>query len=334
MSQAGAPGPVRKSRFAAPFLLAGSLLVSLLLAEAGLRLFDYRYTPLAIRRPGALDPRHYHLFEDKSFTYDPELIWAPKKGYDIFNSQGYRGAELSLQKKPGGLRILAVGDSNTLGWPGADGANWPADLERLARARGLPAEVANAGVWGYSSYQGVVRLRRCLELKPDLVLISFGSNDAHPVAVSDREYLARHASRWPLLENLARWRLGELLVAVRDRLATPGAEAVLGRRVSLAEYHDNLTAMIRMAREKDAVVVLLTRPYVGESNQPLWWKNFGADYNAATAEVAAAQAAPVIDVYTAFRDRRSYFTDESHFTREGHLLAAELILAQLAPLVY
>lgn len=334
MSRLEAPVPARTSRLAAALLLAGALLVSFLLAEAALRVFDYHYTPLAIRRAGALDPRHYHLFEDQSFSYDPALIWAPKKGHDIFNSQGYRGPELSAQKKPGELRILAVGDSNTLGWPGADGANWPADLERLARARGLPVQVANAGVWGYSSYQGVARLRRCLELKPDLVLISFGSNDAHPVAVSDREYLARHASRSSLLENLARWRLGELLVAIRDRLATPGAASVPGRRVSLAEYRDNLAAMIRLAREKEAVVVLLTRPYVGESNHPLWWKNLGADYNAATAEVAAAQAAPVVDMYTAFRDRRVYFADESHFTREGHALAAELILSQLAPLVY
>ena len=92
--------------------------------------------------------------------------------------------------------------------------------------------------------------------------------------------------------------------------------------------------MIRLAREAGAAPVLLTRPYVGESNHPLWWKNVGADYNTATVEVAIAQQAPVIDVYTAFRDRRGYFADESHFTREGHRLAAELILSELGPLLY
>jgi lysophospholipase L1-like esterase len=315
-------------------MLVASVVVSLLLAEGALRLFGYHYTPLSIRRPGALDRRHYHLFEDKSFTYDPELIWAPRKGHDIFNSQGYRGAELSATKSAGELRILAVGDSNTLGWPGADGPNWPADLERLARSRGFAVHVANAGVWGYSSYQGVARLRRGLEVKPDLVLISFGSNDAHPVAVSDRDYLAQNAGESSLLQRFGRYRLGELFVAVRDRLSRPEEEARLGRRVSLTDYRENVASMIRLAREAGAQPVLLTRPYIGESNHPLWWKNVGADYNAATVEVATAQQAPVIDVYTAFRDRRGYFTDESHFTREGHQLAAELILSELSPLMY
>jgi lysophospholipase L1-like esterase len=104
--------------------------------------------------------------------------------------------------------------------------------------------------------------------------------------------------------------------------------------VSLEEYRENLAAMIRLARENKAAAVLLTRPYVGEANHPLSWKNAAPDYNAATLETASAQHAPVIDVYTAFRDRRGYFADESHFTREGHQLAAELILSRLAPLIY
>lgn len=334
MSQTQAPAAARASRLAPLALLAISLPLSLLLAEGLLRLFGYHYAPLAIKRQAGMDRRQYHLFEDQSFSYDPETIWAPKKRHDIFNALGYRGRDLPPDKGRGELRILAVGDSNTLGWPGPEGANWPADLEQQARARGVPAVVVNAGVWGYSSYQGVPRLRRALELKPDIVLISFGSNDAHAVAVSDREYLSRRVRISPLLDRLARWRLAELMIAVRDRLVTPEAAAPLGRRVGLAEYRQNLAAMIRLARERQAAVVLLTRPYVGESNHPLWWKNVGADYNAATVEVASEQKAPVIDVYTAFRDRPAYFADESHFTREGHRLAAELILSQLAPLLY
>lgn len=334
MSQSPSRPDSSPVRFGVAPLLLGSLLVSLLLAEGALRLFGYRYTPLAIQRQDNSDRRDYHLFEDRSFAYDPELIWAPRKGHDIFNTQGYRGPELDRDKKPGELRILAIGDSNTLGWPGAEGANWPAELGRLARARGLVAQVVNAGVWGYSSYQGVPRLRHGLELQPDVVLISFGSNDAHAVAVSDREYLARHGVQPSFLKRLGGSRVGELLVAVRDRVSAPAARATLGRRVSLDDYRDNLARMIRLARDGRAVAVLLTRPYIGESNQALWWKNVAADYNAATAEVAAAQHAPLIDLYTAFRDRRGYFADESHFTKEGHRLAAELILSQLAPLIH
>jgi lysophospholipase L1-like esterase len=323
----------RTPRLAVLLLLSGSLLISLLLAELALRVSGYRYAPLSIRGPAAEDRPDYRLFDDKSFGFDAELIWTPRKGHDIFNAEGYRGPILPAERKADERRILAVGDSNTLGWSGPDGANWPADLARLAQARGLPAQVANAGVWGYSSYQGVARLRQCLKLKPDVVLISFGSNDAHAVGVSDREYLSRAASR-SSLATLARSRLGELLLSVRDRLATPADHTTLVRRVSLQEYRENLAAMIRLARENKAVAVLLTRPYVGEANHPLSWKNAAPDYNAATLETASAQHAPVIDVYTAFRDRRGYFADESHFTREGHQLAAELILSRLAPVIY
>lgn len=315
-------------------LLALSLLASLALAEGALRRFGYEYTPLSIDVQTGSDQRHYHAFEDDNFAFDPELIWAPKPNREIFNAQGFRGPELSAEKDPGEYRIVAVGDSNTLGWPGRDGANWPADLQLLARQRGLPVTVVNAGVWGYSSHQGLARLRQALVLRPDLLLISFGSNDAHPVAVSDREYVSRHASGAGWTRRLVSWRLGQLLVATRDRLATSSTAASLQHRVSLDDYRGNLAAMLDLAHEHGAGAVLLTRPYIGESHDPLWWKNFAADYNAATADVARQRQAPLIDLYTAFRDRRTLFVDESHFTREGHRNAAQLVLSQLAPLLY
>jgi hypothetical protein len=80
-----------RDRLGSAALLVGSLLVSLALGEVALRLADYSYNPLDIRAGDDQDRRLYHAFEDGHFEYDPELLWAPRKGHDIFNRDGFRG---------------------------------------------------------------------------------------------------------------------------------------------------------------------------------------------------------------------------------------------------
>ena len=75
---------------------------------------------------------------------------------------------------------MCYGDSLTDGPPRG---GWPSWLNRLlqeqGRAGGRRFEVMNAGVAGYSSHQGVLRfLQEVDRYQPDLVLVSFGWNDA------------------------------------------------------------------------------------------------------------------------------------------------------------
>lgn len=96
------------------------------------------------------------------------------------------------------LRVLALGDSSTFGWGVPAQAAYPARAERLLEQRrrsSRAAEVYNLGVPGYSSFQGVSLLRHvALDLDPDALLFSFGSNDGAPTGISDREIYARRAS--------------------------------------------------------------------------------------------------------------------------------------------
>jgi lysophospholipase L1-like esterase len=308
-------------------LLVGSLLFTLGLLELALITIGYSSTPIDIQ-VGTGDTRSLHVFDDDNFEYDPDLIWRPRRSQSIFNSQGFRGPELTLGKPPGRLRLFAVGDSNTLGWAGADGPNWPHDLQELLTD---DVTVVNAGVWGYASYQGVTRFRETLAFDPDIVLISFGSNDAHRVLRADRDYA------FPIREGsagrlLGRFRLGDLLLAAIERVGRTDAP-VLQPRVSLEDYRANLTAIVTEARSHGVAIVLLTRPYVGEIPNPIVWKNWAADYNAATAEVAEELDVPLIDVYSFFKGRDELFADESHFTAEGHEQAAGVILDHIRPLV-
>ena len=311
-------------------LLVASMGFALLVAERTLRWVGWEYRPMTVQVQDREDARGFHLFRDESFVYDSRLIWRPRAGMGVFNSQGLRGPELTRVKPTDEVRIIAIGDSNTLGWAGEEGANWPADLDDRLRELGRPATVVNAGVWGYASYQGLVRLEEVLPYEPDIVTISFGSNDGHYVARTDEEFLRgshrlRRLKRW-----LTHYRLGQLVAASFQR-GPAGAE--LRPRVSLERYRDNLRAIVKAARTAGVVPVFLTRPFNGEIEDPLWWKNFGYDYNAATVEVAAAEQVLVVDLYTYFKGRDRYFSDESHFTADGHRLAAHVVADHLRPLL-
>lgn len=301
----------------------------LVLVEQTLRATGFEYRPMTIDVANEEDARLYHLFEDNHFVYDPEAIWKPKKSYQIFNAQGFRGPEVSVEEAAGRLRVFTVGDSNTLGWATEEGGNWPHELGELIAKIRPDSEVVNAGVWGYSSYQGVVRLREVLGYRPDLVLVSFGSNDAHRVLHSDRDFARGGLFAGNSLRRLLDYRLGQLAAAAWDRWR--GGAAELRPRVSLDEYRDNLREMARLCRESGAEMVLLTRPYVGRVRNATWWKNFGGEYNLATVEVAESEGLLLIDLYSYFKDQDKLFSDESHFTREGHELAASIVLQPLKP---
>ena len=306
-------------------LAALSGLLCLIMAELALTVAGFEYTPLRIEVAQRDDARAYHVFEDRYFVYDPDLIWRPRSGYVVFNAQGFRGPELPAIKSPASIRVFAVGDSNTLGWAGEDGPNWPAYLGELMQAQmGREAVVVNAGVWGYSSYQGVKRVRETLRYDPDLVLISFGSNDGHPVERSDRDYglTGARMGSMALDQALSHLRVGQLLLGLVGRF---GATGEITRRVPLAEYRENLRIILAEARERGVTVVLMTRPYIGDALDRSSWKVVAPDYNRATVEIAREQHVALVDLYSLFREREPLFDDESHFTEEGHRLAAQLV---------
>jgi len=313
-------------------LVVGSVVLTLGVLEVGLVLVGYEDLPLSIEINDEADARAYHMFEDGHFVPDPDLIWRPRTddATGTFNSQGFRGPELATAKPPGQIRVFAVGDSNTLGWAGPEGAHWPRDLQDQIDAPDVV--VVNAGVWGYASLQGLVRFRQTLAYDPDVALISFASNDAHLVLQSDREYLAGTDGSSPLVGALRRFRLGQLVLSAFEG-AAGGDDTALRPRVSLEEYRANVVQIIEEGRDRGVDIVLLTRPYIGEIDDPFWWKNQGADYQAATIEIAEAMNVMVIDLYSFFRGRDELFADESHFTEEGHRRAAALVLESLRPLL-
>lgn len=84
--------------------------------------------------------------------------------------------------EPGGMRVLAVGDSCTFGKGVEEGDTWPRQLEALLRRSTDPrrarAVVDNAGVNGYSGRQYAEATRRALlDGRYDLVVVGWNAND-------------------------------------------------------------------------------------------------------------------------------------------------------------
>jgi lysophospholipase L1-like esterase len=311
-----------------------SVVVGVALVEVVLRLVGYTYSPLALIpadnrndfRPEHMAGHGPRAADEPLTVFDPELLWAPNPRFgNVFARDGTRGGPLADARTEARKLIVAVGDSNTLG-PRDAPDHWPGYLQDLL-AMNAPQDgwrVVNAGVYGYSSFQGLRRARDALRHRPDLVYWSFGANDAHPVRQTDEDYSRRVARlagwRWlriapPLLH--AWWHL-------RDDTAGP-----VTHRVPLADYRRNLEEFVRLCREAGARPVLLTRPYRGRSDAPDHWMSYAPAYNEATRDVAAAQGVDLVDAYEAFRAAPHLFADESHFTRRGYQRMSQELLGHL-----
>jgi len=74
-------------------------------------------------------------------------------------------------------KIVAFGDSLTAGFGLAQGANYPALLQKKLDADGFAYEVVNAGVSGDTSAGGVRRIDWSLEGDVKIVILELGAND-------------------------------------------------------------------------------------------------------------------------------------------------------------
>jgi acyl-CoA thioesterase-1 len=75
------------------------------------------------------------------------------------------------------IKIVAFGDSLVAGFQLPASAAFPAQLEKALKEKGLPVEIANAGVSGDTSTGGLSRLDWSIPDGTDAVIVELGAND-------------------------------------------------------------------------------------------------------------------------------------------------------------
>ncbi|MDX2167670.1 MAG: GDSL-type esterase/lipase family protein [Deltaproteobacteria bacterium] len=246
-----------------------------------------------VARPFILGPSPTTCMQrdpDLSFTFRPSCQARLADTDFTTNALGLRGDELR-EDRP--FRILALGDSSTWGWGAAQHESYPAVLQHLLDLnKGPRFEVINAGVPGYTSYQGLTWLKRYgLALKPDLVIIGFGFNDGSPggnieekIAAERRHAVLLKIDDWLTYRSVA-WSWA------RTRFRGEAAPGHGAPRVSVERFADYLRTIVDVSRAAGAEVLLISflpewgAAAIGGSDGP---------YVQALHEVAEAEHTPLL----------------------------------------
>jgi lysophospholipase L1-like esterase len=224
------------------------------------------------------------------------------------------------------FRVLALGDSCTFGLGVEDDATWPAQLERALRTQGIDAEVVNAGVPGYSAFQGMRFLEtRGLSLEPDVVVVTFGFNDADEgMPQSDYETAALLARRGGAGAWLARSRLADAIRRVAVRKPAPRHRPRLDER----EFVATLDGIKRLCDARGIGMLVVIWPYEGQIRAR---SREYAKHQVFAARFCGERRVDGVDLISAFlREGGPLYIDHIHASEHGCGVAARAILPWIA----
>ncbi len=139
------------------------------------------------------------------------------------NAQGFRGPPLRTGRDAADVRVVCIGDSLTQGFYVDNESTYPSQLGRALAALGQDVEVINAahGAGSMDRFTDILR-ELVLPLEPDLVLVTFVSNDLgelgwFPLEVEGDDHRASLASFF-----VSRTAIGESLMRLLLRWRAPG----------------------------------------------------------------------------------------------------------------
>ncbi|MBI1335915.1 MAG: hypothetical protein GC164_03015 [Phycisphaera sp.] len=262
-----------RSAFHRILLLMGSTLMALVTAELLSRVFVPPQPNIRFQQD--VDELRGLSLNDAAqmIENDPELFWRlvpdtrisadawPFFGV-ISNRQSLReDHDIPLQKPQSETRVLFLGDSCTFGYGVAQDQTFVEQAQALLRERtGRPVECINAGVPGYTLFQGYRYLAtQGLRYQPDLVVLNFGWNDATMWdRLGDREHYARSMAAQPPAP--LRWsRLCQLLWGLRSP-TTPVSSGELRPRLLPTEFAQTLDDIHTLLEGQHIPVLILVWP--------------------------------------------------------------------------
>jgi acyl-CoA thioesterase I len=178
------------------------------------------------------------------------------------------------------IHIAAFGDSNTAAFIVGAAQGYPADLERLLRARGHEVVVTNGGVNGAKSADGVRTMDTLVPAGTDIAIVFFGRND----------------HRWGVKEETTRANIDAIVAHLRGR----------GIAVLLAGYWAYDFSRIAAARGAAYYPQFFDGVAVGSVKRPQYVLSYDPlqHLNADGYQVIAGRLLPVVEPLVAAAERR------------------------------
>lgn len=329
---------------------AFTLLVALCLLEGGLSFVR------ALSGFGAVET----MREGVHTEHDSELGWVNIKGFhdpNLYgdgrgyrtNAQGLRGsAEYPKRKPPATYRIIALGDSFTMGYGVDDADTYPAQLQSLVDG----SEVVNMGMGGYGLGQDYLwYMRDGQDMQADLLLFAFIAHDFERLVLTN--FMGYEKPRVQLqdddiiVENTpvptkSPWQgLGAGAALFLDRLALGKAFSKLLRPLSSAKKHqeyvgfegpaaaifDKLQAHSAKVGQDFALVYLPTLYGIrGELEPPHKWLL----EHAKTKNVELIDLTPAFEALAPRELSSMYIPGDAHYSPKGNHFAAAALKRELS----
>lgn len=287
------------------------------------------------------------------FQRDENMFWKLRPSQSIkslffennefkINSFGLRGEEILPASEK--IRIVGLGNSCTFGWRTTEDKIYLRVLEKLINADStLPqVEIINAGIPGYSSFQGQKFYSTDIsKLEPDLVLMMFGWNDQWTAAdnIPDKDQNFAPQFFLDIQDFVSRLKIYRLLRKIILSSTEKPLDETLNKhhqvyRVSFEDYYKNLNTIIQITKEAKSKPIILTSPIPSlenyyspgiKSNMHIFHNSYNnqARLLAGNTETALIDASAEFDNYSNLFDNVKM--DPIHFNAEGHRILAEQI---------
>ena len=253
------------------FLIISVTVLVLLVLEVGIRIADKNGDFLPPGKPGWIkfsSTLHYKIEPGYSGT-----IYGAPVG---INSHGFRGPEI-LSKTKDEFRIVCLGNSCIFGNDLRYEDTISSILDSVLNENSdKPVKVINAGVPGYSSYQGLIQLKEeIITLEPDLLLVAFGFNDRRTVPDDSwkdnedffrRDYHAQKKMEMFRKSSLIRYIFK--IIKMDENIPVIDGYNV---RVEKFEYKNNIEEIVRTSESYKIPVVLFSIPDNPKYLEPYSW---------------------------------------------------------------
>ncbi|MCD4785616.1 MAG: hypothetical protein K8T10_17475 [Candidatus Eremiobacteraeota bacterium] len=284
---------------------------------------------------------------DKKSTFEPHptLYWKLSPNlmnhkYEVdntscrvdTNSDGFRNEKVDVKRNERSFRIVCIGDESTFGSGVLQSETFPKILQNNIRKRYhfFITEVINAGVQGYSSYQGVRMLKEyCIKYKPDIVVVYFMHNDFAMGTKEDKARISDNSLAVKIKKILYK---SHIFMTIRnyilDKLykhTARGTEPKGVHRVSTEDFKKNLDEMSRIATENGAKLIFVNP----QDEEDIKDKKTYLKYRNIIRSVANKNGY-IINLMTSFEKNNIFFLPSSNLPGMiGHKAIADMLFAKI-----